>query len=172
MSFADKRTTRLGAVGERIVDEHLAAKGFVPYAPSLSDCPHAFDRLIVKRNKREVFIAECKTKPQRVRYPDQGIDIRHYNEYRYIQDKYGLRTFLFFVDSDRAAVYGHWLDVLDEPREVEVRPRETRQYPWRSGGIIYFPTEIMRHIRNLDPDVVMELRGLSSRAEKYETAPF
>lgn len=167
MNFQDLKTVKLGNAGEKIVDEYLRGKGVIPYAP-ISDGAHPFDRLCAY-GKRRVFIAEAKTKPKRKLYPDTGIDVRHYNEYKFIEEKHNLDVWLFFVDSDEQRVYGNKLSELDKDTKIRHRGKMI-PYPLEQGGIVYFPIQNTKHIANISNTELADLKKHSSRSEKYENA--
>jgi hypothetical protein len=171
MNWEQRKTVQLGSLGERIVDEYLAAKGVIPYAPAVGGA-HPFDRLCAYKKSR-IFIAETKTKPRRIKYPDTGIDLRHYADYKHIEKTHSLDVWLFFVDSDSALVYGGKLKDLEAPQAVE-HGGAVLEYPikWEgaNGGTIYFPLKAMKVITELLPEQVAQLRDLSGRAKEYEQA--
>ncbi len=78
--WGERTSAQKGALGEQIVDRYLVEQGYIPYG-SLIDGAHPFDRLCASRDKREVFIADVKSKACRLFYPDTGIGLRHYQEY-------------------------------------------------------------------------------------------
>lgn len=169
MNWQARQTVRLGNLGEQIVDEYLARKGVIPYAPA-ADGAHPFDRLCAYKKTR-IFIAETKTKPRRLKYPDTGISLKHYVEYKQIERTHSLDVWLFFVDSDHAQVYGGKLKDLEMPAHVE-HNGGWLVYPMTWGGeqsaTIYFPLCNMKVIAELTEEQVEQLKGLSGRARKYE----
>lgn len=169
MNWQAKRSVRLGNLGEQIVDQYLAQKGVIPYAPAVEGA-HPFDRLCAYKKTR-IFIAETKTKPRRMKYPDTGISLKHYAEYKQIEQAHSLDVWLFFVDSDQAQVYGGKLKDLEIP--ICVRHNGALlAYPMTYGGefsaTIYFPLCNMKAIASLTEEQVERLKGLSGRARKYE----
>lgn len=165
MNFHDLKTVKLGNAGEKIVDDYLKAKGVIPYAP-IGDGAHPFDRLCAY-GKRRVFIAEAKTKPKRRFYPDTGIDVRHYNEYKYIEQKHSLDVWIFFVDSDEGRIYGNKLSELERKTDVSFRGKKI-PYPLKQKGIVYFPIQNTKHIANISNEELTELQSFSSRSQNYE----
>lgn len=148
MSFASRLAK--GRIGERIVDEWLVARGFVPYRPQ-DGVAHPFDRLVASGDKRRIGVVEVKSKPRREKYPDQGIPTRHYTDYKHISDTYGIRVFIAFVDEVLAKIYGNFLDELEKPRG---------RYPLKYADTIYFPLEAMRDIAPLTQEQCAELAVL------------
>jgi len=167
-NFSQKTTTKKGAAGEAIVDRILREKGFVLYKPQ-DDVAHAFDRLAIL-NKEILMIAEVKTKAKRCRYPDTGIDFRHYKEYSKISKKHNLAVVLFFVDEEEGMVYGGKLSVLSE---IDVHMHEGRKltYPMISGGIIYFYREIMTEYAQLTEADKKSLTDLTTKSILYAPLP-
>lgn len=76
--------------------------------------PHCFDKVAIK-NKKEMLIAEVKTKAARLYYPDTGFNLRNYREYQAIKEKYNVPIFVFFVDEKKRRVYGNWLAKKESP---------------------------------------------------------
>jgi len=165
--WAERKEVRKGNLGESIVDEFLKAKQVIPYKPDY-DGAHPFDRLCATADKKTIFVADIKTKAQRERYSDTGIDLSHYGDYTHIQVKYGLRVFIFFVDEKVRQVYGNWLAELERPYIGATRDgKRTVSYPLRQGGIIYFPLVHMQPISQVDYERAQELMALSTRSYAY-----
>lgn len=157
-NWQDKASVKKGNIGEGIIRQFLEEKGYIVYEP-VTRGPHGFDKLAV-RNKKDVLIAECKTKAKRTYYDDTGIDLRHYKEYKYVYEKHQIDVFLFFVDEHLAEVYGHFLRVLEKPNG---------SYPLIQNNIIYFPMANMcRNICKLTPEQVESLKVYSKRNYSYE----
>jgi len=165
MLFRDKQTTRKGAIGEQIARRHLESKGLVVYEP-VTNGAHPFDKLCASRDKRSLVIAEVKTKPARVYYPDTGIDLRHYHDYMRIQARYGIDVHLYFVDEDKREMYGNKLTNLIARRQVEHNGK-VLDYPMQQGGIIYFPLAAMEQVSLLTDDEAAGIAALSTRSEAY-----
>ncbi len=82
--FNNKITTKKGNIGEKLIDAFLIKKGCKFYFPGFNGS-HLFDRFcyrIKKDGTIESFIVEIKTKPRRNNYPDTGIDLHSYNNYK------------------------------------------------------------------------------------------
>lgn len=141
--WQENKTVKKGNLGEQIVIDYLSKKGYVIYK-SVTNGAHPFDNLCATRDKKEIFIAEVKTKEARKYFPDTGIDIRHYDEYRFIQNKYSLKVYLFFVDASNRKIYGNALETLESKTLID-----KRVYPLRQKGIIYFPLSNMELIAEL-----------------------
>lgn len=161
ISFKDRKTTRKGKVGENIVRQYLEKRGWVIYEPQ-TDCAHAFDKVAIK-DKNKMALLEVKTKARRNFYPDTGIDIRHYMEYKTLSEKYNLPIFLFFVDEMMALIYGNKLSFLEE----RVKTNDGIEYPLKQKGIIYFPLERMKKIAILDAKTVLSIKKLNTRSYEY-----
>jgi len=166
LPWEDRPQVRKGVLGEAIVDEFLKAKQVIPYRPDFNGA-HPFDRLCATADKQTIFVADIKAKAQREYYADTGIDIAHYGDYKFIEGKYGLRVFLFFVDEKIAEIYGNWLRELERPAQFADRRGRPVSYPLKQGGIIYFPLAHMQPISNLDYERAMALIQLSSRNYEY-----
>lgn len=162
-SWGDRKTVQKGNIGEQIVRRYLEQLGFIVYQPVTSGA-HAFDKLCISKDKKEIFIAEVKTKPHRLYYPDTGLDTRHLNEYRYIQNKYNVDVFLFFVDEVDKQVYGNTIRELEKPREVKDWLGNIYHYPKEEWNqITYFPLVAMKSIGAIDAVEAEQLSNLSTR---------
>tara|TARA_Y100000296_G_C5076576_1_gene207632 strand:+ start:65 stop:592 length:528 start_codon:yes stop_codon:yes gene_type:complete len=157
--FNQLTTTEIGLIGEAIVKQHLEKK-YVIYAPE-NDEAHPFDKFCVERmpqegRNREVFIAEIKTKICRDQYPDTGFNTSSYKDYKFMQDAHKIKVKIFFVDYREQKVYGNWLDVLEEERQIETN-HGFIQYPLEGFGrgkkpVTYFPREVMDHYFDLEEE--------------------
>ena len=165
MNWQDKTTVQKGDLGEQVVDAFLMERGLIPYA-SVAEKAHPFDRLVASENKRQLFIAETKSKSRRKYYPDTGINLRHLEDYQHIQCKYGIQVYLFFIDEEWGCVYGNRLSTLLEPREITHNGRALN-YPLHCRGIVYFPVAAMEKVGDLDDEVVCRLRELTTKSEAY-----
>lgn len=150
----DSRVTK-GRIGERIVDDWLVRKGFVPYRP-IEGVAHPFDRLVASRDKRTIRVVEVKSKPRRERYPDTGISVGHFQDYRHIEDTYNVPVFIAFVDERLKKVYGNFLSELC---------KSNGRYPLVQSGIIYFPLCHMKRLADLTEEQCVELEAL--RRSRY-----
>lgn len=167
MRWDDRPQVKHGDIGERIVDRHLIEAGLLPYRCEVKDRPHPFDRLCATPDKQTIYIADVKTKPARVYYPDTGINAKHYHDYQRIRQKHNIDVFVFFVDYDRAKVYGQYLSELEKERDVEWKGK-TLKYPLRQEGIIYFPLSAMITVYELTDADVEELKKTSTRSNSYQ----
>lgn len=166
LPWAERPEVKKGDVGEALVDDFLRGKQVIPYRPDY-DGPHPFDRLCATADKRSIFVADIKTKAQRERYADTGIDLAHYGDYKHIETKYSLRVFLFFVDEKVRQIYGNWLHELEKPVTLPSRQGRPVSYPLRDRGIIYFPLAHMQPISAITLEKARELMALSTRSYEY-----
>lgn len=164
-SFNNLITTKKGNEGERIVDNLLLSKGYIPYAPN-ADVAHPFDRICASRDKRTMFVVEIKTKARRNYYPDTGIDVKSYKGYKHIMKKYRVEVALFFVDEMLGKIYGGKLSQIEKPHNV-VHNGKTLKYPLFQNNIIYFPLERLTVYADLDSKDAELLMNLSSRNYDY-----
>ena len=164
MRFRDSVQARKGSVGEQLAREWLEQHGFVVYAP-LTDSAHAFDFLAVRTRDGLMYAIEVKTKARRNKFPDTGIDLRHYERYKRTETS-GLQVVLMFADECQRELYGGKLSVLDAPRAVP-HNGELLWYPRREGGIIYFPLAAMRVFAQIPDDRAEMMVSLSTRTHPY-----
>lgn len=67
--------------------------------------------------------------------------------------------FIFFVDENECRIYGNWLDILEQRREVMHNGRII-VYPLWIGGQIYFPMNAMLHIANISNNDAEKLKDM------------
>lgn len=156
MKFSEQHETRLGDIGELSINKFLTDNKFIIYKP-INDAAHLIDGFAI-RNMNEIIGFEVKTKPKRIYYNDTGIDIKHYNRYKLVLDKYGIEVFLFFVDGLYKKVYGNYLSVLD---------KEENGYPLNQKGIRYFDLDKMIIIDTIPDEIADMLIIHSKRNYKY-----
>ena len=158
MNWEDKKQVKKGNIGEGIMQRYLEEKGYVLYNPTTPGV-HTFDNLAIK-DKKNVVIAEAKTKARLTKYECTGIDIRHYEEYEYIRKKHRIPVFIFFIDEWLKEIYGNFLSLLTYERTIN-----NITYPWYPpwGKQILFPMCNMR--RNIYTLTTEEAEGI----KKYNT---
>ena len=78
LKWNDKLQVKKGNLGEKIVDEYFEGQGYIIYEPT-TDGAHLIDRLYVK-DKKQLIIADVKTKPKRNKYPDTGFNYKNYKQ--------------------------------------------------------------------------------------------
>jgi hypothetical protein len=171
MEFNQLPTVQKGYMGEAEVDKYLIGKGIVPYSP-ITGVAHPFDRLCASQDKKRIFIAECKAKASRSRYPDTGINLSSYQDYKNIMEIYKIDVWLFFVDEYLKKIYGNSLSELEKPREIIIPWRGPTNYPLIDRSkygkdIIYFPLVAMIDVCEIDPQIALKLRQLSTRNYEY-----
>lgn len=169
MEWHNMTTVKKGDIGEKIVSDWLISHGYIPYTPQAAGA-HPFDKLCASRDKKTIFVAEVKSKPARTYYPDTGIDVRHYDDYKYIQSKYNIDVFLFFVDEDKRQIYGGKLSRLETQTEI-IHNGKKISYPLEHRGIIYFPLSAMQIIGELTDNQAASLNQHSTRNEAYKRQP-
>lgn len=159
-NWQDRKEVKKGNIGEGLVIDYLHRKGYVVYK-SITSGAHPFDNLCASRDKKKIFIAEVKTKEARKYYPDTGINIRSYDQYKFIQDKYSLDVFLFFVDATNHKVYGNAMNELTKPININ-----GTEYPLRHKGIIYFPLALMITLANLTEEQAEQIAQFNTKNYK------
>lgn len=169
MEWNKKKCVQKGTLGEELIDKYIHESGrLIPYCP-VFDGAHPFDRIVASLNKKEMYILDVKTKARRSYYPDTGIDIRHYEQYKYLEDKYNMPVYLAFVDEWLDKIYGNYLSILEEPTPDVKTNYGYRDYPIKQKGIIYFPCVKMEYITILDKNNSKKLKELSTRTHPYPT---
>ena len=149
-----------GEYAEGIVRRKLEAQGFVVYKPETVGA-HAFDVLAI-RDKSHCIALDVKAKARRNRYPDTGINERHYQTYKAFSTRHAMPFWVVFVDEMQGTIYGNSLTALDEPAEVG-----GVAYPLLDNGTRYWPLQNMRQIHELTYQEAEELAQLSQRNYAY-----
>lgn len=149
-----------GTYGEELVRGYLESNGWIVYSPATQGA-HAFDNLCVK-DKKNIVIAEIKTKARMTYYNATGFNIASFNEYKYIQDKYKLDVFVFFVDEFLKKIYGNKLSILEKSYSAK-----DGEYPKRMKNIILFSLEIMKDVAIIKESDCEFLKKASSRNYDY-----
>jgi hypothetical protein len=175
MNWTKLSQVQKGTMGEIVVSEYFKKRNYIPYIPDF-DGSHPFDRIIASSNKKEIFIAEIKTKSRRTYYPDTGIDLRHYDQYKFIEEKYNIPVFIFFVDEAKEEIYGNFLKNLELKKKILYKykwkrnqswnPREI-QYPLKKNKIIYFPIFMMETISKIPHEIAEKMKKHSNRSYAY-----
>lgn len=164
-NWNNKTQVKKRNIGERIIKELLEKEGYIVYETT-TEGAHGFDKFAMK-NKETIIYVECKSKARRNKYPDTGIDIKHYNDYKRISEKYNMDIYIFFIDEMLGEIYGNWLRELEKPTKI-IHKSVTINYPLKSKGIIYFPLINMnRNIRKLNKHEIQLLRQYSTRNYDY-----
>jgi hypothetical protein len=170
VKWEERTTVQKGTIAEELVCNWFLAKGVQPYRPAPGG-PHKVDFLLIEPNGRFRGL-DVKAKAARNRYPDTGIDLRHFFEYRDLEINYGTPMFLAFVDEAAGCFYGNHLEQLVVPRLIFVasRGREV-QYPLvdDKNQLVFFPLAAMQKMGEIPLETVSRLRDLSTR--KYPYAP-
>lgn len=171
MTFQDNETTKKGNIGEEIADQWLVSKGYMPYRPAQEvDRPHPFDRLTASFDKKTLRIVEVKSKAKRQKYPDTGINVRHFNDYIFVESKYDIEVFILFIDEEKGEIYGNFINKLAQEAQV-THNGKILNYPirqkYQGTEIIYFPIENMLRIKKLTADQITELKKHTTKNAKY-----
>ena len=93
-----------GEIGEEIIREYLEEKGWIVYCPFTKNKAHYFDQLATK-NKEQVIALDVKTKARLNKWPAQGINIKHYKEYKNFIKKINVPFYIIFIDDKNGDVY-------------------------------------------------------------------
>ena len=167
-TFKQRIQSRKGEIAERIVDAYLRQLGYMIYSP-IVDGPHPIDRICALPNKR-LFFVDIKTKKRREKYDDTGMDLQDYYEYNQLMKQHNIPICLIWVDDHEKEqrVYGRKLETLNKPITINgiKYPLEKPNHSWK--GIVYFPLQIMKHLKNLTPIELKQLRAQSHRDSYHD----
>ena len=102
--------SKKGALGEQYIRQMLKEKGWMTYGPD-SGGAHYFDILATK-NKEKIIAIDVKTKARFNKWPAQGINKSHYEEYMRFIETTKIPFYLIFVDDKNGDVHLAELDKL------------------------------------------------------------
>ena len=154
--FLEMTTTKKGTLGEQYVIKTLEADGYQIYQ-RVSDGPHHFD-FVCYNESTGVIIVEVKTKSKRWKFDDTGIDEKHYNGYKRIQEILDLKMWLWFNDEEYKMCYGGYLDDIDVNKHIE-------------DGIVYFYLSNMVFIRNLPDEYNTKINYNTTKLTAHISTP-
>jgi hypothetical protein len=165
--FISLATTRKGVYAEDLLVKIMRDDGCNIYRPSEKDRAHPIDMFVMSGQTMRMFACDVKAKPRRIKYPDTGIDTRHWAKYCHINTYQHTPVYLFFVDEDYGKIYGNWLDILNKAVEI-MHNGQCIEYPKLEGNIIYFPLQSMQEIADLTKEDIESLKSLSTRSYQYQ----
>lgn len=152
-----------GNIGESIVNEMYRNAGYILYHPEKGK-PHKVD-IFWCNEKMNIGTYDTKTKNARLKYPDSGMDCKHYKRYKELIEDHNLSVNIHFVDWWVGYVYGNDLRAL----EIEC-VYEDKKYPSTEQAIIYFPLCNMKLQQELFEAEKQEIKKYDSGKfkERYE----
>ena len=112
MNWEDKPQVKKGNIGENIIINFLEEKGFIIYKP-ITKAAHWID-IIATKSKEEIYAIDVKTKGRFNKWNAQGIDVKHYKDYKRFQKKCNINVYLFFVDDKNGEIHCADLNKLSE----------------------------------------------------------
>lgn len=142
-----------GELGEKIIINLLEKKGWIVYTPYTKDKAHYFDILATYRKERAIAI-DVKTKARLNNWAAQGIDVRHYKQYKKFMETHNVPFYLVFIDDKCGDVHLADLDKLSKPI-----------YP--NNKIIAWKLTDMKYIMNIGKDAIKKLSKYDQRNYKY-----
>lgn len=163
MNWEDKTEVKKGNIGEFIVKNYLESKGFIVYEP-VTKGSHPFDKIAVK-DKNNMVIVEVKTKARMNKFNATGFNIKSYEYYKFLKDKYNIPLYCFFVDEYLGKIYGNKLGVIEKKyidnKEVLYPNTEIVK------NIILFSLDSMHTIHTLTNSETKEIKKYNTRNYKY-----
>lgn len=142
-----------GEIGETIIREFLEEKGWVVYFPFTKNKAHAFD-MLATYNKEKVFALDVKTKARLNKWPAQGINIKHYNEYIKFKSQMAIPFYIVFIDDKNGDV--HSMELKEETQSFKV-----------NEGVIAWWLKDMKYLFNIGEDKIKELSQFDQRSYEY-----
>lgn len=177
--FKAQVETKKGEVGERIAKAEFTKQGYTVISTQTRG-PHNFDFTLYLGDKA-IALGDVKTKARMNKYCCTGIDKHCYDSYKKSRIRTGLPFLLVFVDEGLGEIYGHLLNVLEQPYSEDRWPTGTNKagimyyeqynYPQlkkHKDLIIYFPYIKMLLWRKLTQEEITEIRNLEKRNYEYD----
>lgn len=112
MNWEDKPQVKKGNIGENIIIDFLEKKGYIIYKP-ITKAAHWID-IIATKNKEEIYAIDVKTKARFNKWMAQGIDVKHYEDYKRFKKKCNINVYLFFVDDKNGEIHCADLNKLSD----------------------------------------------------------
>jgi hypothetical protein len=161
MKFCEKETTKYGDYGEDIVKEYLHKKGIQTMSND-EDKQHPFDilQIIKEKDTWKISMADVKTKPKLREYNGTGINIKHYNIYKFLQEVYNMEFFIYFIDETLGKCYGNYLNILETPQIDNNKTYPMNPFPSEDGDDL-----IIFHINNMVDQFVLTSEQLTKLKE-------
>lgn len=157
MDFTEFSTTKKGDIGEAIFDNIVSMCGYVIRKPKPGS--HLIDRLLKKDGKNQFFV-DIKTKEKRIIYNDTGIDENDFLKYKKLEIESCLPVYIIFVDMILGEVYGNTLSELEKIREGNYPRTE-------SNGIRYWSMKNMITFAKLTKQEIALLQKYTTVSEQY-----
>jgi hypothetical protein len=155
-TWSQRQKVKLGDAGEQFVAEYLHKKGYICSAPIYDDMIHPYDFTVLKPSGI-AFLADVKTKPGRKYYPDTGFNLDNYEIYKKVCEEHNHKMFIFFVDKERAEVYGNWLTELAKPFKKDGCEYPVIEQDRYGRYLIYFHISSLVHVTDIDKETLKKL---------------
>ena len=147
-NFTAMKTSRKGAIGERIVFNILSKLGFAIYQP-VNDVAHLVDYLTSRGGTLPLQAVEVKTYPRLYAAAYTGIDKKYWECYNELLTRHAIHTRLYFVDEVEACVYGQYVSNLLSHATIKANK-------------LCFPLAKMKVVRKLSEGEVKAIKKHSS----------
>lgn len=158
----EKREVKKGSIGEQKMWDILKKTKLIPYRP-VYDGAHPLDIFCVSLDMENIGIADSKAKARRTKYKDTGIDLKHYNKYTELQNKYNLENIvLYFTDESYGLLYANKINELEKQRKYN-----GIEYPWDHGLQRYWPISAMIPLTKLNEEEIEILKRLRKSRFEY-----
>lgn len=153
MLWADKKEVIRGDLGERIVSEYIRDAGWVFYK-AVVDGKHLVDFFCLHGDSKKLFCIEVKTKRRMYSRPYTGFDTRQFNEYLTLWQTHNVEIIFIFVDDFEQCIYSGRFSVI-------------KDHGITVGSQTVFPLNMMRLLRRLTQDEVLELKNTITVQKDY-----
>lgn len=152
-NWQEKPEVKKGNIGERIVNELLSKDNYIIYRP-ITNGSHKIDFFAHKQDSdKNIICVEAKSKKRMACYIETGFNYSNYLHYIEIQEKYGIDTYVYFIDDFEECIYGSWLKDLGEGNKM--------------GEVITWPLQKMQFHRWLNENELIELKEYTKENYDY-----
>ena len=146
-----------GDLGELFFKEFLERRGWVVYKPTVTDRAHFCD-IFATRGKRELILADVKTKARLNKTNATGINLSAYNDYLHFAKNYPIPFHLVFVNDKDGEVHSCNILTLEKSKSG---------FLISNDRIICWPISVMRKLFTLNDEQVASLSAYDQRNYAY-----
>lgn len=155
-------TVQIGNYCEELIRGYIITKyPNIDIYTSVSGKKHLVDFIIMDINNpsKQSFV-ECKGKPRRIKYADQGFDIGQYIAYQHLSDTTGKKIIFYFCDIITESIYtSNFLEMM-KPVRIGSKQYPSIEVNRHGKEEIYFPLHSMRKVRDLTKSEIEHILSL------------
>lgn len=169
-NWQDLDTVKIGDYCEEIIKNYIISKyPNVDIFKSVSGKKHLIDFIVFDINNpfKQSFV-ECKGKPRRIKYADQGFDIGQYLAYQHLSDTTGKKIIFYFCDIITESIYTSNFLKMMQPVSIGNKDYPSIEVNKYGKEEIYFPLQSMRKVRDLTKGEIEHILSLKKKDTDVE----